>query len=513
MTHKSDSVLLRLEPLGKAVQVARGAALQDALFEYGVEFPCGGNGRCKACRVKVVSGSLPSSAEQEAILGPREIADGWRLACRCRADADVTLQISQWDAPILTDDSPFEFEPTPGWGIAVDLGTTTLVAQLVDLESGRVLAVQTALNPQAARGADVMSRVQLALSADGLATMRRLIRREIGRLVEALLRMPGGAGNSLAKIAIVGNSVMHHLFSGLDVAPLAHYPFEPSQGGLQKFSSSALGWHLPVDTEVHFLPCLGGFVGSDILAGILSTRMHQQTELIGLVDLGTNGEVVFGNRTRILCASTAAGPAFEGARIGMGMRAATGAISEVSIVDGKLRCHVLGGGPARGICGSGLVDAVSAALAMGAIQSSGRFSEGLGEWCVCPPVVLKQADIRELQLAKGAVAAAIRLLLRRWGAGPSDLSRLYLAGAFGNYIDRENARRIGLIDFPIEQIAPAGNTALRGAKLTLFRSSEYLDRFPDVLPIVEHVPLSADPEFEQVFVECMSFPPASATTV
>jgi len=261
------------------------------------------------------------------------------------------------------------------------------------------------------------------------------------------------------------------------------------------------------DSAVRFLPCLGGFVGSDILAGILATRLHESGPLVGLVDLGTNGEIVIGNRERLLCASTAAGPAFEGARISMGMRAATGAISAVSIEGGALRCHVLGNVAPRGICGSGLVDAVAAGLDLGSIQPSGRLGNGTnGPLMLCPPVTLTQNDIRELQLAKGAIAAGIRLLLARWGAEAKDLTRLYLAGAFGNYISRASARRIGLLDFPIEMVKPAGNTALLGAKLALFNADEAACAYTSVRNRIQHVSLNAEPRFQEVFVEEMTFP-------
>jgi len=247
-------------------------------------------------------------------------------------------------------------------------------------------------------------------------------------------------------------------------------------------------------------------VGGDILAGILATRLEESDALVGLVDLGTNGEIVIGNRERLLCASTAAGPAFEGARISMGMRAATGAISVVTVERGAFNCHVLGSVPPRGICGSGLVDAVAAGLDLGLIQPSGRLSAGNGTLLLCPPVALTQNDIRELQLAKGAIAAGIRLLLARWGAAPKDLTRLYLAGAFGNYISRASARRIGLLRFPLEMVKPAGNTALLGAKLALFNQTEDQFAYAPLRAKAEHVSLNTDPHFQDVFVEEMTFP-------
>jgi uncharacterized 2Fe-2S/4Fe-4S cluster protein (DUF4445 family) len=230
-----------------------------------------------------------------------------------------------------------------------------------------------------------------------------------------------------------------------------------------------------------------------------------------LIDLGTNGEIVLGNRHRMLCTSTAAGPAFEGARISMGMRAATGAISEVWANGASLSCRVLGGGAPRGICGSGLVDAVAVALNLGNIMGSGRLADKKQDLTILAPVKITQADVRELQLAKGAIAAGIRILIEQWGATDKDVAHVYLAGAFGNYINRENARRIGLYGFGSDRIKPAGNTALLGAKLALFAPWDANGKPEDyaaIRSIVRHVSLSADPHFQDIYMEEMSFPEA-----
>lgn len=494
----SDLVRIELEPQGATLTVPRGTPLKEVLFAYGVEFPCGGRGQCRRCRVMVLAGGLAPTPEERDTLTAEELAEGWRLACRAVAEGDLRLEIAQWDVPVLVDESAFTFTPGEGLGIAVDLGTTTLVAQLLDLASGRVLSVRTGLNPQAGYGADIMSRIQVALSAEGRRKLMQLIRAGIDRLIRELL--PAARG-PIRKVVIVGNTVMHHLFCGLDVEPLSHVPFEAAEDGLVSFRAAELGWSVPGDPPVEFLPCLGGFVGSDILAGILATRMHERAELIGLIDLGTNGEIVFGGRERILCASTAAGPAFEGGCISMGMQAATGAISQVSVVQGRLQCRVLGGTRARGICGSGLVDAVAAGLHLGVISPAGRLCGQESTFSVCPPVTLTQADIRELQLAKGAIAAGVRIVLDLLGSSPDDVKALYLAGAFGNYINRTSARRIGLIDFPEEKIQPAGNTALLGAKLALFGTP-----FAHIRGRVEHLSLAADPRFQEIYVGEMAFP-------
>jgi uncharacterized 2Fe-2S/4Fe-4S cluster protein (DUF4445 family) len=501
----SDLVHIELLPLGKVLEVERGTPLQDVLFAHGVEFPCGGRGRCKGCKIKVLAGVLPVTGEDRQKLTAAELAEGWRLACRGRAETDLRIELAQWEAAILTDDSVFSFTPQEGLGIAVDLGTTTIVAQLADLQTGHVLAVRTALNAQAKHGADIMSRVEFAMAGQGHATLEKLVRGQIGDLAGELLEAAGCRGRRVKSVVVVGNTVMHHLFCGISLEPLSHYPFEPLSPGLQIFQASALGWELSGDPAVHFLPCLGSFVGSDILGGLLATRLHESDRLAALIDLGTNGEIVVGNRERMLCASTAAGPAFEGARISMGMRAATGAISEVRAQDGKLHCHVLGNVPPRGICGSGLVDAVAASLDLGWIKPSGRLANGKS-LLLAEPVWLNQWDVRELQLAKGAIAAGLRILLEQWGATKDDLAQVYLAGAFGNYINHASAWRIGLLDFPAEKVGPSGNTALLGAKLALFSLQEHNGAYPEILAKVRHVSLNEAQGFQETFVEEMGYP-------
>ncbi len=500
----NDPVRIELVPLNAAFQVERGTPLQDVLFEHGVEFPCGGEGHCLGCRVRVLDGVLPATDEHLRALGEEAVRAGWRLACRCRAEADLRLEISQWEEAILVDHPALSFRPGRGLGIAVDLGTTTLVAQLVDLRTGAVLGVRTGLNPQARHGADIMSRVQFAAGGDGRERLTGLIRGALGGMIGELLSGvridPGGP----VRVRIVGNTVMHHLFCGLDVEPLSHYPFESEHIGPGRFKGDELGWGGGADLEVAFLPCLGSFVGSDILAGLLAVRLDESPSPAALIDLGTNGEIVVAGAAGMLCASTAAGPAFEGARISRGMRAATGAISQVRLRDGVLECHVLGGVPARGICGSGLVDAAACGLDLGRIQPSGRLTDPRAGLPLIDGIALTQADIRELQLAKGAVAAGLRILLERSGIGMEDLAAVHLAGAFGNYVSRSSARRIGLLECPPAMVRPAGNTALLGAKLALFDDVD--EDYAGLRTRVRHVPLGSDLRFQDVFAEAMVFP-------
>ncbi|MDR3793671.1 MAG: ASKHA domain-containing protein [Terracidiphilus sp.] len=488
-----ERVRVRLEPLGVEFDVERGGELVSALSEHGVEFPCGASGHCGGCGVQVRTGWLAATRADREIFTEEELSDGWRLACQARPEISLVLECGQWHMDVLADDAMLPSAGRKGLGIAIDLGTTTIAAQLIDRAHGEVLAVDTALNPQAVFGSDVMSRIRAALEGADLTTP---IRTSLGEMVRRLVQ---GRADAVAEVVLVGNTVMHHLFSGCPVEALAAAPFESAHLGEQMFAPADLRWELPDRCTVRFARCLGGFVGSDILAGIVAVGMHRSAELLALVDLGTNGEIAIGNCDGIVCASTAAGPAFEAGAIRMGMRAATGAIAHVSVLNGALHATVIGGGAPRGICGSGLVDAVAAGLETGAIQASGRIADGSKRFPITGPVVLQQADVRELQLAKGAIAAGFGILLRRLGASAGDLQAVHLAGAFGNYVQIASALRIGLLHAETGQIHAAGNTALRGAKLLLTAPEP-------MLPQIEHFSLAADPAFQDEFAESMRFP-------
>jgi uncharacterized 2Fe-2S/4Fe-4S cluster protein (DUF4445 family) len=503
---------VHLLPLGKTLEVKAGVSLQDVLFDYGVEFPCGGESRCGGCRVRVLEGSVPPTREHLEYFSPEEIAAGWRLSCLIRVESPLKLEIAQWESPILSDDTSFQAEPAEGFGVAVDLGTTTLVVQLLNLFNGQVLNVQTALNPQAVHGADLMSRIQFAMTEGGSPVGRQTleIRACLGALIGQALSQTGVSPCDLKEVVLAGNTVMHHLFCGIDVEPLSHVPFEAVRDGMEILTADQLDWHQCGDPIIRFLPCLGGFVGSDILAGVLATGIAESDTLVALTDLGTNGEIVVGNREGMLCASTAAGPAFEAGRIRMGMRASAGAITEVWARDGELRCHVLGNVSPRGICGSGVVDAVAAGLDLKLIQPNGRLGNGWKELPLLPPVSLTQNDIRELQLAKGAIAAGLQILLEKAGAGFDTLQKLHLAGAFGNYVNRRSAHRIGLLELDPLRVHPAGNTSLQGAKMVLLSKTVLKHAIERIRPKIRHVSLGSDPRFQELFVEKMNFPPESS---
>jgi len=497
-------IRITLQPFGTVFRMPAGHSLADHLIVHGVEFPCGGRGRCRGCRVRVLEGSLPETPADSAQLKPGERRAGWRLACQARPESDITIELRQWTALILADDTEFPFTPGEGLGIAVDVGTTTLVVQLLDLATARVMGTETALNPQARFGADVMSRIAAAADPASAGRMKEAVRKSVGDMVTKLCTRISASGR-VVRATIVGNTAMHHLFLGFPLEPLASYPFMPKHLEGVDLAGSELGWGGQAKgASARFLPNLGGFVGSDILGVILATGLHRAGPPAGGADLGTNGEIIFSSGGAITVASTAAGPAFEGARISQGMRAAPGAIDRVVIEEGKMVAHVIGGMEASGICGSGLVDAVACGLEAGLIEPSGLLPAG--KLPVREEVALTRQDIREVQLAKGAIAAGIVILMREMGIAEADLAAFHLAGAFGNSLDIGNSRRIGLLSFPADKVKPAGNAALLGAKMTLFMPDGGRKACEDIISRVRHVSLETSPDFQDLFAEMMAFP-------
>ena len=479
------------------ISTGEGTPLIDVLHDYGVEFPCGGKGICGKCKVILLKGEISLSDFHRGRLEKLNLDKGWRLACLSVCDSDIELEVGQFNTIIQADETEFDFTPQKGLGVAIDLGTTTLVCQLLDLTNGKILAVETALNPQKKYGSDLISRLESAL-AGSFNIMTRLIRAKIGEMVDKMMVSRSGP---IEKIVIVGNTVMQHFFCGLDIKPLSFFPFESENLELKEFTSGDLGWEKG-GKKICFYPSIGSFVGSDILAGIMATGMYEREEYTVLIDLGTNGEIVLGNRDQLLCASTAAGPAFEGAKISMGMLATTGAISSVLSTDDGWQCNVIGNVDPVGICGSGLIDAVALLLEKGHLGEYGEILSGEQEISIEGPVGLTQKDIQEFQLAKAAIAAGLHILIRRLSIRPEDIADIYIAGAFGNYINIENLLKTGMLGFNTDRIHKLGNTALIGAKMFLFTDPS-INR--SILQITSHINLESEPHFQDIYVDQMRF--------
>ena len=425
-------------------------------------------------------------------------------------------------------------------GVAVDLGTTTIVATLFDLVSGQELAIASAMNPQAGYGDDVIARIgRIRDNEAALADLQQVALEAVNGLVRDLVDEAQVSAQQIYEVVIAGNSTMQQILCGLDPSALGEVPFVQVFDSPLSIPASTLGIAASPAADVFVFPQIGGFVGGDTAAGMLAARMDSSDKPMLLVDIGTNGEIVLSHDGRFQATSTAAGPAFEGARIVQGMRATAGAIEKVVIEDDVL-LNIIGNARPMGLCGTALIDAVAELLRQGIVDDTGRILSAEGAPSALPtalrerlvqmdrevqfllvaaeesatgePIYLWQKDVRELQLAAGAIRAGINILVRQAGLEPADLEAVLLAGAFGNYIRRDNARRIGLLpQIPCERIRFIGNAASMGAKLALLSAAERT-RAADLARRTEHVDLSLDPDFQMEFGLSMMFPTADVDT-
>jgi uncharacterized 2Fe-2S/4Fe-4S cluster protein (DUF4445 family) len=430
------------------------------------------------------------------------------------------------------------FEPgnteTENYAVAVDVGTTTLAAVLLDLATGQELAVASELNPQTRYGDDVLSRIQMAGKAEGLTRLQKSVVGAVQGLLERLVSTADIPIERVYEVSFAGNTTMQHLLAGLDTRYLGEVPFVPSVRSSLWFAAKELGLQIHPHGRAYVLPVIGGFVGGDTVAGMLATDLVRHPGATLLIDVGTNGEIVLAANDQVFAAATAAGPAFEGARITHGMRACSGAIERISF-DESLQIATIGQAPPLGLCGSALIDLAAVLLDHGVISPEGRFrtraelpshapddirrrtyedkenmafelasseQSGTGR-----PIVINQADIRQLQLASGAIRAGIELLTRRAGIEPADVEELIIAGGFGNYIRRAKAQRIGLIpeSIPCERIRYSGNTSLAGARLALLSGRKRAEA-EELAARTEHIDLSTDHGFQWAFADAMIFP-------
>ena len=422
---------------------------------------------------------------------------------------------------------------TECYGIALDIGTTTLAAYLLDLNTGKQVSVAAAMNPQTQVGDDVISRINCVMQeTDGLKRLQGMVIDEFNRLIKTLTDGADISAERIYETTVAGNTCMTHLFLGIDPTYLAIAPYVPVINRSVSIRADELGIRISELGRVHVLPCIAGYVGADTVGVILSGGFYEQEKLTLAVDIGTNGEIVLGSGRRMLACSTAAGPAFEGAHIKHGMRAAPGAIDAVWFENGGIRYSTIAGEKARGICGSGLLDAIICLVKAGIIEPSGRIVDAdelqgeythLGERIeagergnefvlasaeessIGEPVVISQRDVREVQLAKGAIAAGIATLMEKLDVRPEDLDRIVLAGAFGNYLSKESAIRAGMLpDVPLSKVHSVGNAAGEGAKLALISVDARRDA-DSIAERIEYVELTTDPGFQERFADALMF--------
>ncbi len=409
-------------------------------------------------------------------------------------------------------------------GLVVDIGTTTLAAALVDLASGKTLASSSSLNPQSLRAQDVLSRIRFATDRDGLALLQMDIVDELNRLLEKLSAESGIGSGCIYEAVLSGNTCMLHLLAGVDPAPLGKHPFLPGIRGGEHLKAAELGLKVAPAGLVYLPPVVSAYVGADISAGILASDLAVLPGTTLFIDIGTNGELVLASDGRLTASATAAGPAFEGMNISCGMRAALGAIERVDISpEGVLDIGVIGGTEPTGICGSGLMDLVSELVEGGIIGPSGRLTapksgaanqalagritrtDGGSAFLLQGQLQLSQKDIRQVQLAKGAIRAGIELLLKEAGLTAADLDRVLIAGSFGYHLRERSLLTLGLL--PPEaaaKVAFVGNTSRSGAEMLLL-NRHLREQLQQSVEQVRVVDLAGSPEFERVFMEAIGF--------
>ena len=437
----------------------------------GAPLPCGGHGKCGKCKVRVSGNVSPVSATEREKLTNEELQNGIRLACRAKATGNCSaefLTAQSGKNKILTDALSTEGNLAPAfqrYGAAVDIGTTTLAAQLYDSQ-GRLLATRGRMNPQSVWGADVISRIEAALKGNG-AALAASVCGAIDDLLRGLAADAKIAPEAIDGLVLTGNTAMLHLCTKTSPEPLSRAPFQAKRLFGETVRRDDLGLHnASPEAEIYFPPCIAAFVGADTVCALLATRLCASPRTALLADIGTNGEMGLWHDQKLTVCSTAAGPAFEGVGISTGMSGAPGAVDRVTVSDGRLSAHVIGEEEPRGICGSGLIDAVACLLETGELDETGFLEDAPA--LIAPPVSLTQSDIRMVQLAKSAVCAGINTLLHEAGIGTDQVTVFEIAGGFGSYLNVKNAGKIGL--FPaalVDKVHVAGNAALAGAAMLL----------------------------------------------
>ena len=533
---------------GQSTEAEPGCSLFDQAEAMGIDVPtsCHKQGKCKECMVEIVEGMDALSPTTEA---ERHLKGNFRLSCqtfvtgasghvRCHTMRRGHMRIERQAFGLPASGQALALDPAvtrdgdrvlidgvevercagpvkPILGIAMDLGTTTVVVRLLDLESGELIADTSFENPQRFGGSEIMSRIAYDTSHPGRLLMRTLA----GYLSHAIEKFPADP-KTIYEMVVVGNSTMRDLFFRQNVYSIGQTPYrsiteiELAEGKRNTTSlvESGLRSLLPIHPKarVYGAPIISGHVGADAAACMLAADLAHEERLIAIMDIGTNTELIVGNKHRILAASCPAGPAFEGGAIACGMPALDGAIEEVAIgEDGKFRLRVIGDGPPEGICGSGLVDLLSELLRTGRMNERGRFEDDVHRIDLCRSengdIYLLESDVNELAQAKGANVAGLQVVFSTYGINFDDIDVFYLAGGFGRHLDVESSKRIGLVpSLAPEKFVRAGNLAIEGATIALLSKTKRHELEQQVRK-VHHCRLETHPNFFDFFVEGCQF--------
>ncbi len=519
-------VTLIYGPETKIVQAEEGALVGDVIAASGLplEQPCAGRGTCGKCKILVEVGVADPDEIELKNLTPGEIALNNRLACRARVQGETRLVLSPilvYSNKIFKGSSRYKKERDLPLGLAIDLGTTTVAAFLTTLDNGEVAAGSGGLNQQTVYGSDVISRLAAALeNPENKERLHRLALASINQAVDSLNLSPS-TWKRVKQVTIVGNCAMHHLLTGLPLENLAFIPFQPHDTQSIPDATAIMEGIFPEGIKVSLPPLIGGFVGSDALACLAYFGFDDPPGPMAAIDLGTNGEVMVTDGSRILTASTAAGPAFEGVNISCGSRAVDGAVTKVKLKDGVLQLTTIADAAPVGLTGSGLLSAIGEFRKVGIIDESGRIDPSLAENSdlVLPDksvyriilskeenIYLSQKDIRELQKAKGAIRAAMDILMDQLELQPTDLERVILTGSFGGEVDIDSILDLGLIP-PVkkEVVETIANGAGFGA--AIFLTAEGFALGEKLAREATQVDLDQDAHFYDFYIEGMKLAP------
>lgn len=465
--------IVRVSVNRKETSAREGMSISELIS---LDRPCGGHGKCGKCKVKATGALSPLSKSEESLLTEEEKSAGIRLACSTLILGECEINTldanTEKGTEVVTEGISPKYPLDPAfsrYGVAIDIGTTTLAAKLFD-SKGDLLSQAGGMNPQSSFGADVISRIEACLAGKG-DELARAIREALDLLLLRLAASAGLPASEIDALSITGNTTMLYLLTNTSPEPLSHAPFLADRLFGETLSPDSVGLSsLSADASVYLAPCVSAFVGADTVCAILATQMCDSEGTSLLADIGTNGEIALLCGKDLLVCSTAAGPAFEGGGISKGMRGSIGAIDRVELVNGELFCHVIGEGEAVGICGSGLVDAVACLLDSEAVDESGFIDDG--EIRLSNNVILTQQDVRMLQLAKSAICAGMLTLADEGKISLANAEEVYIAGGFGHYLNIRNAVRIGLIPRELEgKIKIVGNAALSGASMLLLNKN------------------------------------------
>ncbi len=537
----------------RRLTAAEGQTLLEAFIEAGIflRTDCGGKGLCGKCRVKIDAANQGAAAEpdeaEKKCLEPADLAAGWRLACRVKVTTDLAVEVpdtSRLSAEVVQKGLPTLFAaatagvkaPATGradaYGLAVDLGTTTIAVYLCNLQTAAVVASTAAKNPQALYGDDVMSRIS-AIRQDGalLARLQKMAVRTVEWAATSLCRSTGIDPLRISTMTVVGNTTMVHIFSGQDPSSIGMFPYQPAFVDEQRFEAASIGLGFNPKAVIRTLPLITGFIGADIVAAALACRLTRAAAGTLLVDIGTNGEIMVRTADGLLATSCATGPALEGAAIQCGMQAVSGAIDAVTIdkLRGRPKCSIIQRDPqkpkkAAGICGSGVISAAAQLLHAGILAKDGAFNAAADsthlqrddndspQFILVPgeqtqdgrPITITQKDVRAIQLAKGALRTGIELLCRE--AGMQQPAEILMAGAFGSFINIADALALGMFP-PLDEkdIKVVGNAAGAGAVHALM-DGDFLEQAGQLARQTRVVELSDHPDFQDMFIELLAFP-------